>query len=321
MSDTAEHAVALARLAAKLAYPRSLVLSTIQNEIDRGRTLFRKVPAATNFHTDDFSEWKQQFGFWDSSVVRSLGLCFTNDAMKTVYEGPMGYSDDQLFAVPTTPSDEIETLKLNLMDRLRRLSAIHKSIPMIPEDAEVIRAWERMHEERERQADAAKNPTARVQPDQPAVPERGDIFIIHGHDEGAKYGVARYVEHIMQSGSVILLDERPDSGRTIIEKFEQESATAGFAIVLVTPDDYGSSKEMPDDVRERARQNVIFELGFFYGQLGRGRVCVLHKNPAEIPSDLHGIIYIEMDAFKGWERKLARELRSANIPISIDNTL
>jgi predicted nucleotide-binding protein len=56
---------------------------------------------------------------------------------------------------------------------------------------------------------------------------------------------------------------------------------------------------------------VVFELGYFAGKLGRGRTCLLRKGNVDIPSDLYGVIYSEMDPAEGWKRKLARELKAA----------
>jgi predicted nucleotide-binding protein len=63
----------------------------------------------------------------------------------------------------------------------------------------------------------------------------------------------------------------------------------------------------------RARQNVIFELGYFAGKLGRGRACLLRKGDVEIPSDLYGVIYTDMDAAEGWKIKLVKEIKAAGL--------
>jgi predicted nucleotide-binding protein len=82
--------------------------------------------------------------------------------------------------------------------------------------------------------------------------------------------------------------------------------------VLLTPDDLAKSAKS-DTPDPRARQNVIFELGFFAGKLGRGRVCLLRKGHVEIPSDLYGVIYTEMDSADGWQTKLVKELKAAKL--------
>jgi predicted nucleotide-binding protein len=147
------------------------------------------------------------------------------------------------------------------------------------------------------------------------MPTSNKIFIVHGHDEAALQGLARFLEKL--DLKVIVLREQPDQGRTIIEKFEQSSADVGFAVVLMTPDDVGSSVGATDH-DARTRQNVIFELGFFAGKLGRGRVCLLRKGDVEIPSDLFGVIYTEMDPAGGWHSKLVRELKAANLQFDAD---
>jgi predicted nucleotide-binding protein len=136
------------------------------------------------------------------------------------------------------------------------------------------------------------------------------VFVVHGHDEGAKHAVARFLEKL--GLEAIILDEKPDQGRTIIEKFESYAIDVGFAVIVLTPDDVGHLKTASDD-QERARQNVIFELGYFVGKLGRGRACLLRKGDVEMPSDLAGVIYTELDAADGWTQRLVRELKAAQI--------
>ena len=66
--------------------------------------------------------------------------------------------------------------------------------------------------------------------------------------------------------------------------------------VLLTPDDEVVNPGAPESGTRRARQNVILELGFFLGRLGResGKILLLHKGPIEIPSDIAGIEYIDI---------------------------
>jgi predicted nucleotide-binding protein len=136
------------------------------------------------------------------------------------------------------------------------------------------------------------------------------VFIVHGHDDAALQAVARFLEKLRLEA--IVLREQPDQGRTIIEKFEDYASEVGFAVVLLTPDDLAGAAATPSQT-SRARQNVIFELGYFVGKLGRGRACLLRKGEVEIPSDLYGVIYSEMDAGEGWKLKLAREFAAAKL--------
>lgn len=140
-----------------------------------------------------------------------------------------------------------------------------------------------------------------------------EVFIVHGHDDEAKVTVARFVEHL--GVKVTILDEEVNEGRTIPEKFEEHAGEAGYAIVLLTPDDVGSSKDETDNPQPRARQNVVLEFGYFWGKLGRKRLCVLYKEGIELPSDMKGIAYVLMDNFDGWKQKLAKEMNRAKLPI------
>ena len=157
-------------------------------------------------------------------------------------------------------------------------------------------------------------------PDEPSEnPTRtfGDeVFIVHGHDEAAKHAVARFVAKL--DIKPIILDEQVNRGQTIIDKFEEHAGEAGFAIVLLTPDDVGKSKNETGEPKSRARQNVILELGYFLCGLGRERVCVLYKEGVELPSDIHGILYVPIDSFNGWQLQLGQEMQDAGLPVDLN---
>lgn len=133
------------------------------------------------------------------------------------------------------------------------------------------------------------------------------VFIVHGHDDGTKETVARFVEKL--GFEAIILHERANKGRTIITKFREETAGVGFAVVLMTPDDEGKAKDQPG-LSPRARQNVVFELGFFIGALGLERVAAAVKGYVERPSDFDGVVYISLDS-ADWRTKLGTELKAA----------
>jgi predicted nucleotide-binding protein len=138
------------------------------------------------------------------------------------------------------------------------------------------------------------------------------VFVVHGHDEGARESVARFLDKLDLES--IILHERPNKGRTLITKFREESADIGFAVVLMTPDDQGG-KAGQADTQPRARQNVVFELGFFIGALGPERVAALVKGDIERPSDFDGVVYIDLDDAGGWKQQLGRELQAAGFEI------
>ncbi len=175
----------------------------------------------------------------------------------------------------------------------------------------------------QKQMDSSINSLERIRaqlelPDEPSEnPNRtfGDeVFVVHGHDNEAKETVARFIENLGIEATI--LHERTNSGKTIPEKFEEHAGKAGFAIILLTLDDVGKSKDETDGPKPRARQNVILELGYFWALLGRARVCVLYKEGVELPSDIHGILYVPMDSFNGWQLQLAKEMKQAGLPIN-----
>ena len=147
------------------------------------------------------------------------------------------------------------------------------------------------------------------------------VFVVHGRDEAAKQMVARYLEGLELEP--VILQELPSEGRTIIEKFEDYAQTVGFAVILGTPDDVGA---LADDcysdgnlkLQPRMRQNVVLELGYFAGTIGRKRVCALLKGDIERPSDYDGVIYIPMDDYGGWRVELAKEMRAAGLPVDMN---
>lgn len=138
------------------------------------------------------------------------------------------------------------------------------------------------------------------------------IFVVHGRDDAAREAVARFIEQLELEP--VILNEKSNQGMTIIEKFEHHSHV-GFAIVLLTPDDKGSLRGGENQLKFRARQNVIFELGFFIGRLGRERVCALTRGKIEIPSDYTGVAHIPLDSEDAWKMKLVQELKAAGFDI------
>jgi predicted nucleotide-binding protein len=138
-----------------------------------------------------------------------------------------------------------------------------------------------------------------------------DVFIVHGRDGPAKTEVARLIERAGLNASI--LHEQANAGRTIIEKFEDHGGAAGFAIVVLTPDDMGGLDV--DHLRPRARQNVIGEMFWFAGRLGRDRVCALIKGEVEMPSDFAGVGYTNMDDRGAWKSELLRELVAAGYTV------
>ena len=86
------------------------------------------------------------------------------------------------------------------------------------------------------------------------------------------------------------------------------------------PDDIGYPQSHPDKKGPRARQNVIFELGFFTARLGL-KVCALHSGDVEILSDYQGVVYVSMDAAVAWKFAVAKEIKQAGIDVDLNNVI
>ena len=144
------------------------------------------------------------------------------------------------------------------------------------------------------------------------------VFVVHGHDNEEKEKVSRFIEKV--GLKAIVLHEQPNEGSTVVEKFERHSDVA-FAVILLTPDDMAYNTNTPENICPRARQNVVLELGYFLGKLGRSRVCALHKGGIEIPSDIQGVLYIELDPHGAWKNTLAKEFDNAKLNINLEGLL
>jgi predicted nucleotide-binding protein len=122
---------------------------------------------------------------------------------------------------------------------------------------------------------------------QESLRKKENVFLIHGRDE-AKW---RELKDIVQSEfrlNPIVLMQQPDAGaKTVIEKFEHYAETCAYAIAVFTPDDEVTAGA---ETYLQARPNVIYELGWFCGRLGRGNVMLLLKEGTSMFSDFGGII-------------------------------
>jgi predicted nucleotide-binding protein len=142
------------------------------------------------------------------------------------------------------------------------------------------------------------------------------VFLVHGHEEGPREAVARFLEKI--DFAPIILHEQANQGRTIIEKFEAH-ADVGFAVVLLTPDDMGGPRDGAQ--QPRVRQNVVLELGYFIGKLGRGHVRAIKSGDLEMPSDIIGVVWTPFDNNGAWKVALAKELKAAGHEINLNKAM
>ena len=140
------------------------------------------------------------------------------------------------------------------------------------------------------------------------------VFVVHGHDGELKNAIARTLER--QGIEPIILSEQANLGTTIIEKFERNSEVKA-AICLFTEDDLGKPKA-DESLKARARQNVVFEAGYFIGKLGRENVVLLANKKIEMPSDLSGVVYTDNTM---WEIQVLKELREMGFTIDLNKVI
>lgn len=144
------------------------------------------------------------------------------------------------------------------------------------------------------------------------VDEPSKVFLIHGHD----INLLREVQLLLNRANikVIVLAECSDMGRVIIDKLIEEGKGAEYAIALLSPDD------LMKDYSIRARQNVILEIGYFLGKLGKEKVRMLKKGNVEIPSDLKGILYTDYNN-SGWQLNILKEMQAVGLKIDLNNVI
>ncbi len=268
----------------RLTEPLPSVDTKISDRIEKGRALL-SVPEATQ----DLKEREREMYTWNDynhTLLRRL----LGPAIADEYRGPVSFGGS------TTPEVRLREFEEDVASYLRQLESIRERLGL----------WE-----------AEPDFVTQSPPSGPPHGFRADgaIFVVHGTNLGRANEVARVLESATaHHRDVVILHEKPNRGRTLIEKFEQHAAEAAFAVVVLTADDEGR-KEGTELLRPRGRQNVIFELGFFFALLGRERVVVLLEPDIEQPSDVHGLVYEALDPAGAWKQALVRELGAAGIPV------
>jgi predicted nucleotide-binding protein len=123
------------------------------------------------------------------------------------------------------------------------------------------------------------------------------IFIVHGHNAEVLERLELILRRLGLDPYMLIKDA--GTGGTLIEELEGKigkEGTAVFGIVIMTPDDIGYAvRDGADKARNRARQNVILEMGMMLASLTRKNVAILRHVSIEQPSDADGIKYIAFD--------------------------
>lgn len=153
------------------------------------------------------------------------------------------------------------------------------------------------------------------------VKSNNKVFVVHGHDSGLKNDIDIFLRDI--GLEPIVLHRQADEGLTIIEKFEKHSEVV-YAFILLTPDDIGTtvelfnSEETAKNWELRARQNVIFEFGYFVAKLGRRNVCCIYKEGVMLPNDISGLLYKKVtESIDSIGYEIIKELKNVGLKLKI----
>lgn len=268
-----------------LVMPKSEVISHLKALIKKGKELTESP------YTYNEEPLYLELSKWTEVVTEFLIRAFDNSTYAVRFAKEKGLYHDKDAYSPST------SLKSELQAKLAILESVEMKLPFISEVSSTISKAESLK----------KSPPAK---------NAAKVFIVHGHDVEVKISVARMLEKV--GLEAIILHEQPSEGRTIIEKIENQATDIDFAVVLLTPDDIGKSSSDVGEATPRARQNVIAELGYFVGILGRDKVCVIHKEGVVIPTDFSGVVYIPYDQSGSWQYQLAKELKQADIKIDLN---
>jgi len=275
-----------------LLMPSAELSSQLQARIEEGKRL-RELRITTEQELDAA---KRQCYIWTEYNEELLKRAVNTDELWKKYAGFGG-----LIAVGDiqTLEEAINEYRRDVDDSINRLQSIQARLPLIPEGPSIAQSAAMRH--------GGNLPSSTV-------------FVVHGHEEAAKQSVARFIEHL--GLDAIILHERPDLGRTIIEKLEDHAQGAAFAVIILTADDRGGLSDVGyDEQKPRARQNVVMELGYFIGKLGRQKVCALYQEGVELPSDLQGVLYVTLDDSGAWRFQLAKEMKAAGLEVDMNKAL
>jgi predicted nucleotide-binding protein len=274
----------------RLRVPAGEARQRIAERIEKGKELLKlqiTSPEKLEQARNDYHKWSD----YNTELLKQL---FSNESIANEYSSGIAFA----VSGETSFYEELKEFLSDVKEKIHRLESISERLELIP---------------------LAEN--IRINVDRPATPaafSTSKVFIVHGHDEAAREMAARFLERL---GLVpIILHEQASEGRTTIEKLENYS-DVGFAVVLLTPDDEGRKKVEGEVHRDRARQNVLLELGYFTGKLGRNHVCALHRGSVEIPTDYLGVLYVPLDDGGGWQLRLAKELKATGFEIDMNKAI
>ncbi len=267
----------------RLLQPADKIRNRIDERVKLGKAIL-SIPIDSRSSVEDA---RKEYRKWSSYNAEMLRQVASNDELSSEYTW-WGVS---AIGGRLPLANDVEEFHGEVREKIHRLESIAGRLELIP-----------LSDDAQRRSDGA--PVAK------AV-ARDSVFVVHGHDAEAREAVGRFIEKL--GFRAVILHEEANKGMTLIEKLEANSGV-GFAVVLLTPDDEGREAGSEKPLQPRARQNVVLELGYFVGKLGRKSVCALFRD-VESPSDYLGVVYVPFDEGGAWQMRLARELRAAGFNV------
>ena len=260
----------------------------LDERIRAGEDLLAKAEIVEN--TGGHGDWIYVFKTWREHTLAELRAVYDGDEVPHEFDSATSTTDR------SGPRSAFPGAKWSLELGVFTLGNFVKRLPLAVEPEALQVPAERIKEAPSQHRASAGDP---------------NIFIVHGRAAGGFLdSVARFVAQL--GLTPVILAEQANEGRTLIEKFEANALKVGYAIALLTPEDIGYALgDDPPPSPNRARQNVILELGYFMAKLGRTNVVALQQEGLEVPTDILGIVYIPLDDGGAWKTLLARELQAA----------
>lgn len=276
-----------------LIVERTSFKTKLEERIEIGKTFLNR----TITQTEQLEQLESDFYKWNDYNSEYLKQVFNNEnsTYKVTYDQVNDWVGG-LLGGPKSPQEKYSRLREKIDNKIDNLEKLVEKVNLLKSEIS----------------------------EQPAIKEsvfsssdNENVFIVHGHNVTIQQAVARVIEKL--GLNPIILHEQANTGKTIIEKFEKHS-DVGFAIILMTDDDQGKSKS-EIDLKNRARQNVILELGYFIGKLGRERVLPLYSDSVELPSDIYGLLYSPIDKADNWKFAVVKELKAAGYNVDANRLL
>jgi predicted nucleotide-binding protein len=244
----------------RLRCSREEAKASIQKQIDRGNAILAQASAVRD-HAG-LEEAQSQHYTWDEFNRRLLKqICTTEDLFREYVGVFVG------IARRRTLPEQVAELVDDIRDDVRSLDSIRDQVDLLDEQPRPGR----------REGSPAAASTR--------------VFIIHGSDREAALDLQKMLGRECREVEAVMFEDCVDRALTIIENLDAMIGDAAFGLAIFTPDDFVEKAD--GDTYSQMRPNVVLELGWFYGHLGRRGAAIIRRKGTKVPSDLEGIYRIE----------------------------